>query len=102
MEWYWWLVIAAGVLLVLFLIYLYGSKSLKNVAYELVCNAEKMIGSGNGAEKYDLVLEHLSKLTKGIISKPAMKKAIEWGVARMKEMLLEDEESQKKHLEGEK
>lgn len=93
MEWYWWIVIAAAAVIVLLLIYFFGSAKLKKLAYELVCNAEKLIGNGSGQEKYELVLTNLSKLTKGLIPVPLLKKMIEWAVERMKEMLLEDKKS---------
>lgn len=98
MNWYWWLVIAAGIILILLLIYFFGSKEIKKLAYELVCNAEKLIGEGEGQEKYNLVLENLSKLTKGIIPTSLLKKAIELGVSKMKDMLLEDPKSIQKRL----
>lgn len=102
MAWYWYLVIAVGVVLVLLLVYKFGSVRVKRLAYELVCNAEKLIGSGEGEEKYNLVLDNLEKLTHGMISKSLLKKAIEWGVQHMKEMLLEDPKSIEKHKGEEK
>lgn len=102
MEWYWYLVIAIAVVVVLLLVYFFGTDKVKKLAYELVCNAETLIGSGNGQEKYELVLDNLVKLTKGLIPKSMIKKAIEWGVSRMKNMLLENKDSMEKHKDGNK
>lgn len=96
MKWYWYLVIVGAVLIVLLLIYAFGSRKLKDLAYELVCNAERLLGSGQGKEKYELVLNHLSELTKGKIPVSILEKAIDLGVDKMKSMLLEDKESVKK------
>lgn len=102
MAWYWWLVIAIAIVLVIVLIGIFGTDKVKKLAYELVCNAENLLGSGYGQEKYNLVLDNLEKLTKGIIPKSLMKKAIEWGVNRMKNMLLENKDSIEKHNKEDK
>lgn len=96
MEWYWYLIIAVAIVIVFILIYAFGSRKLKDLAYELVCNAERLLGSGQGKEKYELVLNHLSELTKGKIPVSILEKAIDLGVDKMKSMLLEDKESVKK------
>lgn len=99
MEWYWYLIIALSVAVVFLLIVIFGNSTLKKFAYELVCNAENLVGSGNGEEKYNLVLENLSKLTKGLIPTWILKLVINWAVNRMKLLLSENTESTKKHLE---
>lgn len=98
MDWYWYLVIVGAILVVLLLIYAFGSRKLKDLAYELVCNAEKLLGSGEGKAKKELVLNHLSELTKGKIPVFILEKAIELGVSKMKSMLLEDKESVEKEV----
>ena len=101
MEWYWYLVIALAIFLILILIALFGSKALKKLAYELVLNAEKLLGEGQGEDKLNLVLTKLSELTKGAIPVSILKGIVEWAVKKMKNMLLEDENSQKKHMSNE-
>lgn len=98
MEWYWYLVIALAIFLIFVLIALFGSKALKKLAYELVLNAEKLLGDGQGDGKLNLVLTKLSEMTKGAIPVSILKSIVEWAVKKMKNMLLEDEKSQKKHM----
>lgn len=98
MAWYWYLVIAVVVIVVLVLIALFGTKKLKNLAYLLVCNAEKLIGSGKGEEKFNLVIKKLSELTKGFISESVLKSVVNWAVDRMKLLLEENSDSTTKHL----
>lgn len=98
MSWYWYLVIAGGVILILLLIALFGNSKIKKYAYQLVVNAEKLVGSGNGQEKYDLVIKKLSELTKGMIPEAWLKAAANWAVKRMKVLLEENTESAEKHL----
>lgn len=98
MAWYWYLVIALAIFLVLLLIALFGGKALKKVAYELVLNAEKLLGEGNGGDKLELVLTKLSELTKGLIPVSVLKAVAEWAVRKMKMMLLEDKSSQERHM----
>lgn len=95
MEWYWYLVIVGAVLVVLLLIYAFGSRKLKDLAYELVCNAEKLLGSGEGKAKKELVLNHLSELTHGMIPVFVLDKLTELGVTKMKAMLLEEKKDEK-------
>lgn len=98
MAWYWYLVIALVVFFVLVLIAMFGNKALKNIAYELVINAEKLLGEGKGEAKLNLVLSKLSELTKGFIPASMLRAVAEWAVKRMKNMLLEDKKSQEKHM----
>lgn len=102
MEWYWYLVISLAVFVVLLLVGLFGSSKLKKLAYQLVINAEKLIGSGNGEEKYNLVIKKLSELTKGIVPESLLKSIVNWAVNRMKALLEENPESTEKHLSEEK
>lgn len=102
MEWYWYLVIALAVFVVLLLVGLFGSSKLKKLAYQLVVNAEKLIGSGNGEEKFNLVIKKLSELTKGFIPESLLKSIVNWAVNRMKTLLEENPESTEKHLSEEK
>lgn len=102
MEWYWYLVIAIAVVVVLLLIGFFGSAKLKKFAYQLVVNAEKLIGSGKGEEKYNLVIKKLSELTKGFIPESILKSIANWAVQRMKDLLEENPESTEKHLSEEK
>lgn len=100
MQWWIWLIIAVAIVLVAFLlVYFYGSARLKRLAYELVCNAEKILGSGTGKEKYDLVLKRLSALTHNKVSEKTLNKIIEWAVNKMKLMLLESSTSVKKEID---
>lgn len=98
MNWYWYLVIAAAVVLVLLVVALFGNSKLKSWAYQLVVNAEKLVGSGKGEEKYNLVVKKLSELTKGMIPEAWLKAAANWAVKRMKALLAENTESAEKHL----
>ena len=98
MVWYWYLIIALAVVLVVVLIGLFGSTTLKKYAYQLVVNAEKLLGSGTGEEKYNLVVKKLSELTKGIVPEYLIKQIVNWAVKRMLE---ENSESTMKHLSSE-
>lgn len=102
MAWYWYLVITLGVLVVLLCIAMFGNSKLKKWGYQLVVNAEKLIGSGNGEEKFNLVIKKLSELTKGWIPEWILKSIANWAVKRMKALLEENSESTEKHLEEEK
>ena len=93
MEWYWYLVIGLVVFFILVCIALFANKRLKDIAYELVENAEKALGSGQGSEKYKLVLDNLSKLTKGFVPTSVLEKVIELSVEKLKLMLKEDKKS---------
>lgn len=97
MKWWVILLIVLGCVLAVILIALFGDKKLKELAYQLVCNAEKLIGQGEGEEKKSLVLNNIEKITKGLVPKWLLEKVIEWGVTKMKNMLLEDSASIKKH-----
>lgn len=97
MEWWVILLIVLGCVLIVLLIALFGNKKLKSLVYELVCNAEKLVGQGKGKEKKSLVLESIEKITHGLVPKWLLEKMIEWGVKQLKEMLLEDSTSIKKH-----
>lgn len=101
MAWYWYLVIAGIVVVAIILVILFGNSKLKSLAYQLVVNAEKLVGSGKGEEKYNLVIKKLSTLTKGIIPEWLLKKAVETAVSRMKLLLEENSESIEKHLKNE-
>lgn len=101
MVWYWYLIIALAVVLVVVLIGLFGSTTLKKYAYQLVVNAEKLLGSGTGEEKYNLVVKKLSELTKGIVPEYLIKQIVNWAVKRMKNLLEENSESTMKHLSSE-
>lgn len=98
MAWYWYLVIALAVVLAVVLIGLFGNTTLKKYAYQLVVNAEKLLGSGTGEEKFNLVVKKLSELTKGIVPEGLIKHFANWAVKRMKLLLEENSESTTKHL----
>lgn len=102
MAWYWYLVIAGAVVAVLLLIAMFGNSKIKKWAYQLVVNAEKLIGSGKGEEKYELVIKKLSELTKGFVPEWLLKSIANWAVKRMKALLEENGESTEKHLSEEK
>lgn len=102
MSWYWYLIIALAVAAVILLIGWFGNSKIKKFAYQLVVNAEKLLGSGTGEEKFNLVVKKLSELTKGIIPEAWLKAAVNWAVKRMKVLLEENSESTEKHLEEEK
>lgn len=102
MAWYWYLVIAGAVVAVLLLIAMFGNSKIKKWAYQLVVNAEKLIGSGKGEEKYELVIKKLSELTKGFVPEWLLKSVANWAVKRMKALLEENSESTEKHLSEEK
>lgn len=99
MEWYWYLVIALGVVALIVIVILFGNKKLKDFAYALVLGAEKLYGQGYGVEKFNLVIKKLSELTKGIIPESILRKVVEWAVKRMKTLLQENHDSLKKEID---
>ncbi len=98
MEWYWYLVIAGAVVIILLLIAMFGNSKIKSWAYQLVVNAENLVGSGKGEEKFNLVVKKLSELTKGMVPEAILKSAANWAVKRMKSLLAENTASTEKHL----
>lgn len=101
MAWYWWLVIGIATALaavVLVLIGLVGPKWLKNLALQLVQRAETVVGSGEGAVKYALVLNSIQTLTHGWIPASILKIVIEWAVKELKAWYQEDDASVAKRV----
>ena len=98
MEWYWYLIIGIVAFVAVVLVILFGNKKVKQLAYTLVLSAEKLFGQGYGVEKFNLVIEKLSELTKGIVPKAVLVKVVEWAVKRMKDLLQENADSLKKEI----